>query len=99
MRQRLDQLEIRALDERDQALRDLLVVERVRDVVAGRGAGAIYRHLDVEHDGLLRPALPFDEADDAVDREAVQEDAVTLIRRARDRVGLGLAGYLGSRHV
>src|SRR6478735_1032450 len=53
MREGLHQLEVGFADEGDQALGDLLVIECLGDIVELRGARAIHRHLDIEHDDLL----------------------------------------------
>src|SRR5579884_2809025 len=74
--ERLDELEARCLDECDDALRELLVVERIRHLVGKRRSRAVDRQLEIDDDGLLDAPLPFDEADDALDGEAAQEDGI-----------------------
>ena len=76
VRERLDELELGRLDEGDHPLRHLLVVERVGDLVADRRAPAVDRQLEIEDHRLLDAPLPVDEADDALDREAAQEDPI-----------------------
>ena len=65
--QRLDQLKLRLADERQQALGDFLVVDRVFDAIAGRGFANVGRHLQIDDHGLLDAPLPFPDADDAFD--------------------------------
>ena len=79
VRQRLDELELGRADVGDDALRDLLVVERVGDVVAFGGAPAVNRQFEVDDDLLPDAPLPVDEADQAFDLEAVQENAVAAL--------------------
>src|SRR5690606_20239319 len=69
VRERLDELKARVLDERDQALRDVAVVQRVLDAVRRRAAADVPPHLEIEADHLLDAALPIPDADDGVDAQ------------------------------
>src|SRR5579883_2938583 len=88
MRQGLDQLELRSFDVGEDALGHLLVVHRIRHIVTEGRAPAVHRQLDVEDDGLLDPPLPFYEADDALSREAAQEDAIAGRNGAGHKCGI-----------
>ncbi len=67
---------LEASDERDQALRNGLVVERVVDRIACGRPRVVEAHLDVERDRLARAAFPVVDADDGVDAQVFDEDVV-----------------------
>src|SRR5260221_1438553 len=76
VRQGLDELELRFTHERQHALGDLLVVDRVCDRVALCRARAVGGKLQIDDDGLPDAPLPVDEADDALAFQSAQEQPV-----------------------
>ena len=74
--ERFDELELRVADECEQALGDLLVVDRVLDPIARRGATNVRRHFDIDDDALFDAALPFPNADDAFDAKRAEENLI-----------------------
>src|SRR5688500_8779374 len=74
--ERLDQPVPARLDEREHALGDRLVVERVLDRVA-RGRGAqVLPDLEVDLEALLDLALPVVDADDGFSRQRRNENSI-----------------------
>ena len=71
--QRLDELELRLAYEGEQALGDLLVVDRVVDPIAARGFADVGRHFEIDDDGLFDATFPFPNADDALDGRALRK--------------------------
>src|SRR6218665_2294129 len=51
-------------------------MQRLRDVVAGRGHAVVEGHLDVQRHGLADLALPVVDADDRVDAQVFDENCV-----------------------
>ena len=88
MGQRLDQMKLRCLDPREYTLGDALVVHRVGNHIAPRGALAVAGQLQIDDHGLRRAALPVDETDDAFDGQAAQENAVLAVVLAHAGCGL-----------
>src|SRR5260221_14792560 len=76
VRQGLDELELRFTHERQHALGDLLVVDRVCDRVALCRARAVGGKLQIDDDGLPDAPLPVDEADAALAFQSAQEQPV-----------------------
>src|SRR5690606_16920440 len=72
----LDQLVPRALRQLADGLCDRGVVDRLVHRVAARRHAGIDRHPDIHHQRLGGGALPFVDADDRLDVEALDEDAV-----------------------
>src|ERR1700722_16656959 len=80
LREGLDELELGGLDEGQHAFRHLLVVDSVRDIVGHGGAPAVNGQLEIDDHRLFHPALPIDEADHTLGREAAQKNSIAGIR-------------------
>src|SRR5690606_37133856 len=74
--QRLDELILRASDEGGDPFRDFLVVERIVDPIGDRRAAHVGRHLEIDADDLLDPALPLPDTDDGLDAQVAHEHDV-----------------------
>src|SRR5688572_28410451 len=74
--ERLDQPVLARLDEREHALGDRLVVERVLDCVALRRGAQVLPHLEVDLEALLDLALPVIDADDCFGGQCRYENSV-----------------------
>jgi len=73
LREGFNQLEFTLADKLNQALGNLLVVERVIDIVSRGGPGDIGSHLDIEHDNLANLALPLVDTNNCIDSQVSQE--------------------------